>query len=468
MDDGRTIGWLAYLQPVWRGLRQPWLLLFSGALIVFLLLSTRAIPQLPTLLVNDPAASARWLRLTSQSYGANGQWVQALGLFDVLHSPLLRLLMIWLGLLLAVQMGEQIGVLQQLRALPALLRQPPAQSGLPLVQHSSTPLHQQRYIEPDVPETVAARLVPEMAQHYANPIRVDAPLAALAENENPENKTAAEIRLLGVKNSIFGYLRLLFLGGILMALMVVWWISQRSWEIPALLLAPGDTVRYGALLLGFSYAEATPPTAPDAVTIQVQLGETKRALTIGGAGGSLRIGQVNISGDLGPPGLQVSTVDGNRVLTRPGQAGVADTIGLVFPNEGNEEFILIPQEAVALRILRAANRQAPYFLVQVYNQSALDEGNAQPVQRFEVAQRQELTIPAQGVQLPLTFDPRPSVMLQAQSLPGLWLLWPALAAIVAGLFSLFRQPAFQIVQIAPWPDAAGAGALVIVQSSRKR
>ncbi|MEZ4657960.1 MAG: hypothetical protein R2911_10340 [Caldilineaceae bacterium] len=465
MDDGRRIGWLAFLQPVWRGLRQPWLLLLSGGLTVFFLLSTRAIPQLPTLLATDAAASTRWLRTTSQTYGANGQWMQSLGLFDLLHSPLLYLLILWLGLLLAVHLGEQMGALRQLRALPTLIQRVPAQAGIPLLQHTSMPLHQERYVRPAAPETLAAQFMSEMQQHFGAFIRID---AALNADEKPENAPAApatEIRLFSIKNAVFGYLRLLFIGGLLTALLVVWWISQHSWEIPSLLLAPGDSVRYSALRLGFSYDGA--PEAANNAVIQVQLGETKRPFTVGSAGGSLRLDQINISGYLGPPGLQVNTVGGARLLTRPGQAGVADTIGLVFPNEGDEEFILIPQEAAALRILRAANGAAPYFLVEVYNQSALDEGNAQPVQRLTVAQRQDLVIPIQDAQLPLTFDPRPSVMLQAQSLPGLWLLWPPLVAIGVGMISLLRRPSFRLVQIAPAADGREDVSLVVWQRSMK-
>ncbi|MCB9152056.1 MAG: hypothetical protein H6641_25145 [Caldilineaceae bacterium] len=466
MDDGRRIGWLAFLQPVWHWLRQPWLLLLSGGLTAFWLLSARAIPQLPSLLVNDPAASARWLRTTAQAYGANGPLAQALGLFDVLHSPMLHLLMLWMGLLLAVHLGDQMGALQQLRMLPALFQQVPAQTSVPLLQSTAIPLEQRRYVKPDTPEAVAAQLMQEMQQHFSAPQRFDAALGEHNKGAGAAPEPAAEIRLLGMNNVLFGYLRLLLVGGILAALIIVWWISQQSWDIPSLLLAPGESVRYGTLQLGISYAEAAPAPTAEVVTVQVQLGETIHAFTVDRSGGSLRLDSMKISGQLGPPGLQVSTTDGARMLSRPAQAGVADAIGLGFPSEGDEEFILIPNEAAALRILRAASGPTPYFLVEVYNQTALDDGNAQPVQRFEVTQRQEQSIPVHNAQLTLIFDPQPSVVIQAQSLPGLWLLWPALAAIVIGAASLFRRASFQLIQIAPWPEGRSTAAVIIAQGSK--
>lgn len=468
MDDGRIIGGLLFLQPIWRWLRQPWVLLATGGLIILLLLIGRTIPQLPTLLANDPVATERWLRTTGQSYGASANLVQALGLFDVVHSALLRFLLLWMGLLLAVQLAEQLGIVLQLRRLPTLVMQVPGQIGAPLLTSSSLQLRRERFVEKSSPTETAVQIIAQIQPRYGAPWRHEQPLAQ--NGPTPDgNGSTPEIRLLWLRNLLFGYLRLLLLLGVLLALATVWYFAQRSWQIAPFLMAPGEAVRYGSLHLGFAYEPLAAESASDEqsppaeeVTIDVQLNETIEPFVVPVRGATLRLGSVTISGELGPPGLQVRAASGERLLARPGQAGALDNVGLLFANEGDEEFVLVPQEAVALRFLRAADPQTPYFLLEIYNQSALDEGNAQPVQRLQVVGPQSIDLPTEGDAVTLVIDPHPSVRLQARSLPGLWMLWPTLVLILMGSISLWRRPSLQLVQIAPWPVAGAEGAAVVI------
>ena len=57
-----------------------------------LLTASALLPQLPGQLQDEPAAADRWLTATVEAFGAAATVLRSLGLFDVLHSPLLRIL----------------------------------------------------------------------------------------------------------------------------------------------------------------------------------------------------------------------------------------------------------------------------------------------------------------------------------------------------------------------------------------
>ena len=79
------------LHSLWRWLCSPWLLFLGGGVGLTLALATRALPQLPGQLLDEPATAARWMQDMSANYGVWGNLWLALGLFDVLHSPLLHI-----------------------------------------------------------------------------------------------------------------------------------------------------------------------------------------------------------------------------------------------------------------------------------------------------------------------------------------------------------------------------------------
>ena len=64
------------------------------------------------------------------------------------------------------------------------------------------------------------------------------------------------------------------------------------------------------------------------------------------------VGNVVVRAQPGAPGLLVQTVDDALLLARPGQAVPVSAIGFGFPSVGSEETLLLPQQAVGLRIVR--------------------------------------------------------------------------------------------------------------------
>ncbi len=68
----------------------------------------------------------------SAGYGLAAFSLRTLGLFNVLYSPLLHLLLALIGLILLVQLGDQLSIAWQLRQLSKRIEQPRGESGSPL------------------------------------------------------------------------------------------------------------------------------------------------------------------------------------------------------------------------------------------------------------------------------------------------------------------------------------------------
>ena len=160
------------------------------------------------------------------------------------------------------------------------------------------------------------------------------------------------------------------------------------------------------------------------------------------------------------PGLLVQTVNGELLLARPGQVTPVSSIGLGIPSVGSEETLLLPQQAVGLRLVRVeAGAPGPAgdgFLVEVFQ-----SGSEQAVLRTEITGSEIVTIPTFSGPVVLAMTPLPNLALQARHSPGQWLLWVALALAALGLPGFWQRPGFVLAQIGPWPPER---AVVTVQS----
>ena len=121
------------IQAIWTICREPRLLLGVLGIALLLVLVALWVPQMPSQLQSNPAAANRWLLDISRELGRGGDILRALGIFNLLSSPLFRTLLLTAAFLLAIQVADQLGVLLALRQLPAALQEPVKQAGDPLV-----------------------------------------------------------------------------------------------------------------------------------------------------------------------------------------------------------------------------------------------------------------------------------------------------------------------------------------------
>jgi hypothetical protein len=191
--------------------------------------------------------------------------------------------------------------------------------------------------------------------------------------------------------------------------------------------------------------------------LSIRLGQLERSLVVTDT--MLNLGGVVFRLQPNAPGLHIASLDGTSALARAGQTETSPGIGLIFPSPGSEEAIILPEQSVGLRIVRIADTASPTFMVEVY-----DGDRAQPTQRVEIEATQIADIQVNEQGFVLRVLPVPGVVVSAQYLPALWLLWPALILVLVGSVGYWRRPAFILVQVAPW----AAGRTVIVAQSDRR
>jgi len=443
-------------------LHHPWLLLGVGGIALALLLSEQVLPQLPTRLADDPAAAERWLISTGADYGAAGDLLLALDMFDLRHSLLLRILLAFVALLLAVRLADQIGAALQLRRVQQLAAQastdpPVVTPGEPLQLPTLAPLYRLRRTVPLDPVALRTRADLFLATRFARITQKPLALTEGAqETASVESGDGAlpdppALRFLAWRNPRSAYLRPLLVGGLLLLLFVAWMNATFGWMITLSVLGPGETARYAAQQLAVTYLapDTAGPSAVQDATLRVQVGDRTETISVA-TRTTARLRGVDLRAALGPPGLLVQS--SNEILTLPGQSNTSAQVGLVFAAVGDEEFVLLPEPAIVLRILRGLDEIDPHFLVEVFE--GLEEVAAetmQPSQRLEVRAGQVQTVTLRNGAIVLQLMPLPALQIEARYLPGFWLLLPALTLIVAGAVGYGRPPIFLVMQVAPWP-----------------
>jgi hypothetical protein len=441
---------------LWEALRQPLLLVVVGAFLLVLVLVGMALPQLPGQYADDPAGATRWLLTIRNEYGGLGTLLNGLGLFDTIHSPLIRIGLALLGLLLLIHLGEQLADVHRSRRLPALLGTAKDGAGEPLPIAGSGAIFRSR----SALDTPFARMAEMVSARLGD--RFDANPSVLvrrAQLGNGPESANGEMRWLVQGHAWAYYLRPLLLVGILLALAVLWGGVNFGWEVAPAPLAPGGESHFSHQNLRLSYDVIDRNSADSGQTavLQVQINDATQLLTVGRTG-IARLNNTSIWMQPDVPGIFLES-DTPQTFLLPGQSGTTDRIGFVFPTAGSEESVLIPDADVGLRLVRLA--EEGQFLIETIT------GENGAVIRSEISQEEARTIDLirgerAGSQAALRIRFLPGLTIRVRHMPGDWLLWGALTLVLAGGVGYLRRPYFALVQLGPWP---GERSVLVVQSS---
>ena len=483
---------------LWRVLRQPWLLVGVGATLLVLILSAFLLPQISTPIASDPSSSARWFNTVSTSYGAAGNLLRGLGLFDLLHSTLLRVLLLVLGLLLAVHFAEQLAEIALFRSLKRLLHTRPTAAGEAVVLPQALPIYRMRESQQKrsdavvadavVADAVAAGVAAHLTERFG-PIEQLSIGSERAENSHPESEGAdvggelvvvdntvigdtaigdaaknKEVRLLAVRHQLGLYIRPLMLLGLLLGLSTTWLITSLGWEVVSPSIPPGESYSYPPQNLELQYSATAPLNQPESpllnLALQVKIGDESGTLPVD-SDSSIRIGDVAVEAQPGPPGLLVSSVSGAEILAIQDQPRASAGVGLIFPGEGNEQVVRLPEESIGLRIVRSSREPEPDYLIEIISVVGGIERDSQQV---EIQNGESKYVALDSGTVSLRFDPLPALDVRVRYLPNAWLLMVTLGLVVAGAVGFLFRPAFVLAQIRSWH---GDTVAVIAQSNSK-
>ena len=444
-----TAQWRDPLGILWKFLLRSWLLILLGVLALLLILSALFVPQLPSHLADNPAEASRWIATATEQMGI-GSIIATMGLFDVLHSTLLRLLIVLIGLTLAIHFADMLGVAVHQYRLPKRLDSAPLPDGQFIDLASPTPLYRQQSGLTQQTNAEADSLRSRLESHFDEIIETD-----ITSNSDIEdkNESESEKRILARRHSLFAFLRPLLMLGLLLSIVPVWNIIVYGWELSPDPLGPGDQIRYEVKELEMRYeilptsADSSPSSTAESETLStqlvVQIGENEQLFPIEE---SLRttINQVEIRAAIGPPALRISLPDGQARLALPGQSTASSSVGLVFPSVGNEKFVLLPTQAMGLRIVRGQDEDGTYFLFEV-----LDQSDAEPIQREEITEGNSQIIELAMGNTVLQIDSLPGLAVSARYLPDIWLFIPAFLLVLIGAVGYWRRPGFVFAQLFP-------------------
>lgn len=485
---------------LWLWLSSPALLVAIGIIVFLLLLCAIVIPQLPGAIADDPAAATRWLLTASDEYGPLGTILRTLGLFDVLHNPVLQLLLALITLVLLIHLANLVATLWRFQQIGLGLQQAAAAVGAPTPLPATQPLYRWRQVVDQEPDAVATQLTQTLTPHFDEllpttvavapgelaPRAVETATHALDDEEPSPPATVAERRLLARRQpQRWLWLRPLFLLGLLLLLINIWLSLVVGWEVTSPLLAPGDQYRATTQRIALSYAvvEDDETLAP---SLTVEMGETTNQVPLGESR-RLAAGQLMLQAAPGPPALWLRSSDEAVTLAQPGQSQNFSALGLIFPTLGREESVIVGAQ-IALRIVRVAVLPAgikvdetgsasadtlshtnnsmvspidtvpqEQFLIEVY------QSGAEPVQTLVINRPSVAKIQIGGKLRELTIVPLASMTASVRYQPASWLFWVALVLLLVGVVGFCYQPAFLLIQLAPWPTAR---TVVVAQSDR--
>ena len=442
---------------LWETLRSPLLLVVVAGFLLLLVIVGLALPQLPGQFADDPAGATRWLLTTRNEYGSLGTLLNGLGLFDLIHSPLIRAGLAVLGLLLFIHLGEQMADIQRSRRLPSLLAAAKDATGEPLPVPGSGEVFRSRSGLDATFAQMAGAISRRLGDRFdANPsVLVRRAQVGVGPGGGPASEDG-EMRWLVQGHAWAYYVRPLLLTGVLLALAVLWGGVNFGWEVAPAPLPPGGDFRFPQRGLHLRYA-VIGEQGNQSAALQVELGDATQLLAVGRSQ-TARLNNTTIRMQADVPGIYVES-DRAGTLLLPGQSGTTDRIGFVFPAPGSEESVLIPDADVALRVVRLA--EEGQFLVETI------AGDSGAVARSEISQDEMRTVALlrgeqAGSQATIRIRFLPGLNVRVRYLPGDGLLWAALILVLAGSVGYLRRPFFALVQLAPWP---GERSVLVVQSS---
>lgn len=444
---GRDVGTL-----LWQVLCDPWLLLAVVSLLGVLLIASLLLPQLPGQFQDEPAAAERWLTATAEMFGTAGRWLRSFGLFDVLHSAALRVLLATAFFLLLVQSASAILFAIRFRQLSAALDQSSDPGGEAVTAPLPVRVLRWRAAFPAPVLAASAEVEAEVAGWATHierrTVRVRPAPAQTVEGESAPDSVLEE-RLLAQRGRLEAQVRPLLPIAMLLILVGLWWNSMAGQQFLPSPLLPAERASEPSLGVTFEYELLYPSVNSVGAVVSVAVKGERRQFPLVGLV-QATVNGVTIRAQPGSPGLLVRTLDDSTQLARPGQANTVAMLGLGFPSPGSEETLVLPQKAVGLRVIRQDNGTAPAaddsFVVEVF-QGDRDE----PVQRFVVGHSQVERIGTPFGEIALGFVPMPMMRVQAYTSPGLWLVMPAVLLALAGLWGIYGRPAFFLAQCGPWP-----------------
>jgi hypothetical protein len=447
---------------LWQFLHHPLLLIAVATVILLLILAALGLPQLPGQFMDDSLERSRWLASVQEEYGLFGSLLAGLGLFNLAQSPILRLLLALLTLLVLMQLGDLFIMWQQRRHLRELIRQPGMEKGAPLPVPGLRPLYRRRLTLPDSPSVAAPQVRQAMTSVTASrPNQLIEARQPSPTAENAEEETDGRWLLLSSSGALG--LRLVALLGMSMALAVSWLALTWGWEVRPPTLTPGEGYRLPVRNLSLLY-QVVPEATADAATASAQqptlvirMNQERVALPVTEPN-RRRLDNVNVWVQPAGPALLVESWQEDEpvmALTLPGQEATVARLGFSFSAVGSEESIVIPEARVGLRIVQLSD--GAQFLVEI------ERADTQEVERIEIQSDDAVIIPLSSNQLDeplvLRFRFLPSLDVSLRYVPGEWLFWPALLLAAIGAVGFWRRPYFLLCQLGHWP--AGRSVLVV-------
>lgn len=466
----RAMPWQSSGRNIWTISSSAWPVLVLSGLVVLLLTLTWLLPQLPGQLDSEAGAAERWLATAAATAGAMGGVLRSLGLFQIMQSTLLQILLGLLIFVLLMQLARLTHAAWTLRQAPRVLDQSGGVNGEPLPIAAASTLLRWRSAHPASPLALTNelhRLLDARLRHVerrtvrvaATHVAASLPTVGIPAASEGGDSPTLEDRLLAVCGTNAAMLRPLLVLGMLAATLLVWISATFGWVYTADHLAPGERMVDAVHDLNFEYR--IDESAPGILQPQLIVGVAGETATMPVEQTMQQdVGNAVVRAQPGAPGLLVQTVNGQLLLARPGQVTPVSAIGFGFPSAGSEETLLLPQQAAGLRLVRteqgAPGPAEDGFLVEVFQ-----SGSEQAVLRTLITAAEIVTIPTATGEVVLAVTPLPNLSIQVQRSPLPWLLWVALALCGAGLLGFRQQPGFVLAQIGPWPLER---AVVTVQS----
>ncbi len=436
---------LLAIDAAWRFLRRPRTLAVACALLLLLLALLLVLPQMPGQVQEEPASATRWLNTETDRWGSLGPLLQSLGLFHLFSSTLFRLALTLLLLVALVQLADTIAAALGARragrllteAAPAGTDAPPGPSA-PL----SAPLSRRRAIVELAPAAAQATLADHL-RAAGHQVRAGEWLAgAPADDDLVPATSTRDLRLLAERNRSMLWLRPLLPLGILVALTGLWLAVSLGWDVRAPSVAPGERYTFAPHDVTIDWplpASAQQATGP--LTVQA----AGASVELPAAPGRTRVGDARLTLRAGPPALLVRAP--YAALALPGDAAAVEQLGVVLEQPGSEQFVLLPAQGAALRLLRLPG-DAPALLAELYGPDA-----ETPLSRTTLTTTAPITLATTDATVTVTLTPAPGLDVEIRHAPWLWLLIPGLLLAAAGLLPLWKRPELLLAHVAPWPPA---------------
>ncbi len=390
---------LTALAQAWRALSHPVLLIIPLALAAGALAVHLWLPQLPTSLAADPAAGSAWLdEMAAQMPGGNV--LRALGAFDLAHNGTLRVV---LALLAAALLLHLINGM--LRALAARRLTAPL-TWLPGLDAWEAAL----------PEGLGNKA-------WEGACADACPQARMLTEE----QETSEVKRLCDCHARWQWPALLTEIGLLLALLALLLNLFSGWQVDNLILDPGGAVSLEP------YADLTAGLSEDASHLILCCPERRAPL----ARGRMMRGGVQVRVTDEAQALHISLERNGEALNLQAieqGAQAAPRLIVHFPQARSERTIAAPEANLFFRL---AALDDGGFRVQ-----ALDANN-QVILSKKIQQESALPV-GEDEGLTLHLSPATYITIRVQGRAWTWLLWPALALTLVGLFARWRHPYWRV------------------------